>query len=108
VFESKELSERIKNNEKVNWGMIRVIHDGDYVPLLPPGFIQAGVEFFITKKHLPHRKADVDFLGTSYIDKTQTLFSWRQKVLHYLHAYEHRTYFMTINSCADIDPRIDT
>lgn len=64
--------------------------------MLPPTFRPAGVEFFIKKKDLPHMKSDVEFRGGKYIEISNKK---RQPILDLLHAYEHRTYFITINKC---------
>lgn len=96
IFKTDELSKRINGWKDVDWGLIRLVHDEDFVPMLPPTFKPAGVEFFIKKKDLPHLKSDIEFRGANYIEITNRT---RQKVLDLLHAYEHRTYLMTINKC---------
>lgn len=98
IFGIYELSKIINSGGDINWGLIRIVHDEDFVPMLPPTFRPAGVEFFIKKKDLPHLKSDIEFRGADYVEITNKR---RQKVLDLLHAYEHRTYIMGINKCQD-------
>jgi len=96
IFQVDLLNEKIEKDKDIDFGLIRLVHDEDFVPMLPPTFRPAGVEFFIKKMDLPHLKNDVDYRGANYIEITNKK---RQRVFDLLHAYEHRTYFMTINKC---------
>lgn len=117
LFNSESLAQHLSEGGNFKTGLIRVVHDEDYVPMLPPKLGQAGVEFFIDKKNLPHTKDAVQLTGVDYLYKnTLPLPQQVETVLHqtnqnastltyweWLHGYEHETYFMTINKCDDVD-----
>lgn len=109
VFHSENLTLHLKQGGDFQTGLITVVHDEDYVPSLPPNLVQAGVEFFIAKKHLPHTKdsvilTGVDYLSTQYEEYDELAqISLPDKFKEWLHAYEHRTYFITIHKCDDVD-----
>lgn len=111
LFASELLLEQLKNDGDFQTGLIRVVHTEDYVPMLPPKLHQAGVEFFIRKKDLPHPKESVVLTGLLYLneqdgDLYRDSRNATQSNLEWLHGYEHRTYFMTINNCGDTDPEL--
>jgi predicted lipase len=110
LFKSQELSLHLERGGNFKTGLIRVVHDGDYVPMLPPQLNQAGVEFLIERKELPHDQDVVKLTGIHYLNNSFTP-EWNKKMhdnfteatWELLHGFEHRTYFMTINKCEDVD-----
>ncbi|SCV02067.1 LAMI_0G15588g1_1 [Lachancea mirantina] len=98
-------------------GYFRVIHMQDYITMVPPFYEPAGLEIFVKKLHLPHNKEDVIYRGPKLHRETETDFqSVREDVAltghgqghsilgpieQWLHMYEHRAYFILINTCDD-------
>lgn len=99
IFNIHETETMIRKGETVKSGLIRVVHKGDYVPQLPIRMVNAGAEFYITKRDLPHEMKDVEFIGADTED-TGSLKNI-SSIEDPLHGHEHRTYFITINKCVD-------
>lgn len=65
VFETTRVRNDLINNGNLERGYYRVVHNGDRVPHLPPGYISAGVEIYIKKKELPHEIQDIEITDPS-------------------------------------------
>ncbi|ONH67890.1 Lipase [Cyberlindnera fabianii] len=100
VFECEKTADAIRDGTGFTSGFLRVVHEGDYVPILPPSFFQAGTEILIAKNELPHEIKDLNLIGVEYdnVSKKTTDGFWK-----ILHGFEHRTYFVTLNQCWDVD-----
>ncbi|SCU84389.1 LADA_0D01442g1_1 [Lachancea dasiensis] len=113
LFETDEIHERSLREEKVMFrqGFFRVVHDEDYITMVPPFYEPAGLEIFINYPHLPPRREHLEYHGPSNnlvsVD-TQSLFSTTGRgqghrllgpLETWLHMYEHRAYFILINTC---------
>lgn len=110
MFRTQELSTlNVMERDSLLEGCFRVIHKGDYMPLLPPGnkFELTGLEFIIEKEDLPHPMSSVSYYGPaeeiSHHDTNFKLIdlvslNWRKL----LHVKEHQEYFFEISSCADL------
>ncbi|CAB4255619.1 similar to Saccharomyces cerevisiae YJR107W Putative protein of unknown function [Maudiozyma barnettii] len=104
LFDTEEIHERIMEKGKLNLkhGYFRVIHNDDYIPLLPPFYHTAGIEIVIEKRNLPHEPQDLDYRGPS--EKANLMTSsmlGEDYVDQLLHTYEHRSYFIDMGSCAN-------
>lgn len=113
LFETQKIHEKSLENEKLLFhkGYFRVVHLQDYITMVPPFYKAAGLEIFISKLELPHCLEDVEYRGLG------TGLSWRMlpskvnkegvfpdgrtlaTVEHWLHMFEHRSYFILINEC---------
>lgn len=82
-------------------GYFRVIHNQDYIPMVPPFYEAAGLEIFIEKIDLPHKLSDLEYRGTrkSSFDSNKIPKNTIGRVDDWLHTYEHRAYFVLINGC---------
>ncbi|CCH42272.1 putative secreted protein [Wickerhamomyces ciferrii] len=96
IFKVDNLADKINSGEDIDWGLIRIVHEDDYVPMLPPSFEHAGLEFYIKRKDLPHKYSDIDFLGSKEVIINEHN---NKNVWDLLNGYEHRNYFLTINKC---------
>ncbi|CCE63133.1 hypothetical protein TPHA_0E00370 [Tetrapisispora phaffii CBS 4417] len=84
-------------------GYFRVVHNQDYIPMVPPFYEAAGLELFINKIELPHTIDDVEYRGhkkTYFEDITK--LNTVNHVEDWLHTYEHRAYFILIEGCHNI------
>ncbi|AMD22466.1 HHL304Cp [Eremothecium sinecaudum] len=109
VFESEKIHElSVKKKElKMNKGYFRVVHTQDYIPKVPPLYVAAGLEIFIGKLHFPHEIDDLEYrgIGSGLFDEVdKEVQSIRnqlnERVERWLHMYEHRSYFIMINTCS--------
>ncbi|CCH41509.1 putative lipase [Wickerhamomyces ciferrii] len=80
LFSTDEVEQAVEEDVQLTSGCLRVFHNGDYIPMLPPGnnkFIQAGLEFVITKEDLPHPKSAVEYVGKAHriVHPTEFKFS---------------------------------
>lgn len=109
LFLTDLIEKTIQEDRELTSGCIRVVHNGDLVPMFPPGrkkFVQSGLEFFINKEDLPHPKKSVEYWGkadtithdSSY--KVQDLFSFNMDKI--FHLTQHREYFYNVVQCTDI------
>ncbi|CCH63033.1 hypothetical protein TBLA_0J00330 [Henningerozyma blattae CBS 6284] len=102
LFNIKKIHDKnLKRNRlDLKGGYYRVIHTGDYIPMLPPKFEEAGLEIFIKKLELPHLVGDLEYRG---IEKT--IIDGRlpgyaaTNANKWLHTDEHRSYFISIQGC---------
>lgn len=109
VFRSKDVYKALEADDgSIDEGCFRLIHVGDYVPLLPPGnkFIPVGLEFVINKEGLPQPLSSVLYNGLAH-EQTHSIdfhfsdlfsFNWRQV----LHAKDHAEYFWRVGACDDL------
>lgn len=110
LFLTDHIERVIQEEHELTSGCIRVVHNGDLVPMFPPGgakFVQSGLEFFINKEELPHPKTSVEYLGKADAIthdasfKLQDLFSF--DIDRIFHLEQHREYFHNIGQCNDIE-----
>lgn len=110
LFLTDLIEQTIQEDRELTSGCIRVVHEGDYVPMFPPGrskFIQSGLEFFITKDELPHPKSSVEYYGRAFRlshptnFKLHDLFSFNLETM--IHLRQHGEYFYEITQCTDIE-----
>ncbi|SCU94199.1 LANO_0E06018g1_1 [Lachancea nothofagi CBS 11611] len=95
-------------------GYFRVVHDEDYITMVPPFYEPAGLEIFInhrelpqTQKHLEYRGPSMKLISTESMDTRPAFSSSGIGLGHrllgplekWLHMYEHRAYFILINTC---------
>ncbi|EDO18811.1 hypothetical protein Kpol_1028p87 [Vanderwaltozyma polyspora DSM 70294] len=83
-------------------GYFRIIHNQDYIPMVPPFYDSAGLEIFIKKIELPHLIEDLEYRGksTSAFDYSGFEPNTFEYVQDWLHMYEHRAYFILIKDCS--------
>ncbi|ODV63620.1 lipase family protein [Ascoidea rubescens DSM 1968] len=107
--------------------LIRVVHDGDYIPKVPinPLYTHSGIEFRIIKKNLPHLYQDV-LLVDKINYKTQSNSKTEQPLFPFplpenpledpldslkpsklLHSQYHAEYFIKIYGCNSTDSIVD-
>ncbi|CAR27586.1 hypothetical protein ZYGR_0N00670 [Zygosaccharomyces rouxii] len=109
LFQTEEVDKDCRKNGKLDFkkGFFRVVHDKDYIPMLPPNYKQAGLEIFIKKKDLPHERFDLEYKGTkSYYDSEPDYNSEEWQGISqsfsngdWLHRKEHCSYFIYISGC---------
>lgn len=121
IFKSKKIhAESVEKQEvQMRNGYFRIVHTRDYIPKVPPHYLAAGLEIFIEKLHVPHLIENLEYRGIApyvydsnddddydYDDlkntrDIQTVRSrLNQRVETWLHMYEHRSYFIMINTCS--------
>ncbi|SMN21024.1 similar to Saccharomyces cerevisiae YJR107W Putative protein of unknown function [Maudiozyma saulgeensis] len=103
LFGTHEIHEQIieKGEMFLKQGYFRVIHDDDYIPLLPPFYHTAGIEIVIEKRNLPHEHQDLCYNGP--VEKANIItpsMLGEDYVDQLLHTYEHRSYFIDMGACA--------
>ncbi|KAH3682741.1 hypothetical protein WICPIJ_006276 [Wickerhamomyces pijperi] len=102
----KQVSAAGNNIEK---GLLRAVHQGDYIPLLPPGsqFVQPGLELLIEKNELPHPKSVVTYRGKANNlvhdvgFSVWDIFSFNLGTI--FHYDQHLHYFYDFQSCGEED-----
>lgn len=107
LFETERIdNENYKTGKlKLNNGYYRIIHNNDYIPMLPPFFIAAGMEIFIEKFELPHLVEDLCYKGMKYekenVDDGYESIESSDKIYEWLHDAEHRWYFISLEKCKE-------
>lgn len=88
-----------KSLQGIDHGYIRVVHTRDIVPMLPPTnfFVHGGIEYFISKRYLPHLKHDVE----RKMFKVAEAFPMIGRIFPETAKYEHTHYFLKISGCKD-------
>lgn len=94
-------------------GLLRVVHQGDYIPLLPPGsqFVQPGLEFSITQDQLPHPKSVVAYKGKANNlvhdvgFRVRDIFSFKLSTI--FHYDQHQKYFYEFEKCGERKPSVE-
>ncbi|CUS24759.1 LAQU0S19e00980g1_1 [Lachancea quebecensis] len=115
LFETKRIHDLSLEEGKVMFrkGYFRVVHNQDYITMVPPFYEPAGLEIFINNPCLPHKHEDLEYRGpsqdlisleatgdTSVISTGRGQGHWYLGPLErLLHMYEHRSYFILINTC---------
>lgn len=103
IFNVETIHDDIMNTGEIEFssGFFRVVHQGDYVPTIPPFYYSAGLEIFIKKKELPHEREDLLYKG--YYDMDIEQMGLRERISElankWLHTYEHRAYFNLFRGC---------
>lgn len=104
IFSTSEVYQEICDENSFHKGYIRVVHDGDMVPSLPPTnlFSHGGIEYLITKKDLPHEPNDI-LPPNNYKPQSKrnfpTSLSLGKLWPDSYGKYEHTNYFVKITSC---------
>lgn len=85
-------------------GFLRVVHEADIVPLIPPTplYAHGGVELYINKVRLPHPQNSTEIKGLYKYEPLSSQLSniLNQKTLQEtLTIYEHNNYFIYIYGC---------
>lgn len=105
LFQTEEVDKNFRENGRLDFrkGYFRVVHDEDYIPMVPPNYKGAGLEIFIKKKNLPHQLLDLEYKGTkSYYDCDSSDWEGMSQSLSngdWLHRKEHCSYFIYISGC---------
>lgn len=114
LFESDEIHAQSVEERRVIFerGYFRVVHMQDYITMIPPFYKPAGLEIFIKKLFLPHGIEDLVYKGFQpglllpQPDPDGVTGSgagqgnrWLVFAEKWLHMYEHRAYFLLINTC---------
>ncbi|AET41036.1 putative lipase Ecym_7188 [Eremothecium cymbalariae DBVPG len=121
IFNTEQIHEKSieKQELQLNQGYFRVVHLQDYIPMVPPLYFVAGLEIFIEKLDFPHEIEDLEYRGMGNgmswnsddalgdgggIEDQGEIESVRsrlnERVEKWLHMYEHRSYFIMINTCS--------
>lgn len=102
---SKYLEEVNKDANKTQFGgFLRVVHEADIVPLIPPTplYAHGGIELYINKVRLPHPQGSTEIKGMYKFEplSSQLFNILTQKTLEEtLTIYEHNNYFIYIYGC---------
>lgn len=107
LFETEAVDKRCRQNGKLDFnnGYFRVVHEGDYIPTVPPNYKKAGIEIFIKKRELPHEITDLEYRGTDgYYDEPDSdedalVSSSLLRDSNWPHRKEHCSYFIFISGC---------
>lgn len=107
TFNSSKYLESVNDNDANGTqfgGFLRVVHEADIVPLIPPTplYSHGGIELYINKVRLPHPQESTEIKGMyKYEPLSSQLFNiLSQKSLQEtLTIYEHNNYFMYIYGC---------
>ncbi|QLG71712.1 hypothetical protein HG535_0C00610 [Zygotorulaspora mrakii] len=108
LFSVKQMDRHILETGELSFekGYFRVVHDRDYIPMLPPFYHSAGLEIFIRKDELPHRISDLEYKGSRdyYNPEDFADEDWQTQASGFsnrdwLHKKEHRCYFIDIAGC---------
>ncbi|SCU89576.1 LAFA_0E19240g1_1 [Lachancea sp. 'fantastica'] len=116
LFETERIHKWSLDEGKVMFrkGYFRVVHDGDYITMVPPFYGPAGLEIFINQQQLPQTLEDLEYHGPSMtaapLQNSEACSPmgaagrgqghWFLGPLEkWLHMYEHRAYFLLINTC---------
>ncbi|CAI4034505.1 hypothetical protein SMKI_10G2980 [Saccharomyces mikatae IFO 1815] len=85
-------------------GYFRVVHTGDYIPMVPPFYHPAGLEMFINKVGLPQYAEDIEYRGKNNRLTLKDGFrdGMSGLVEDWLHVYEHRAYFIDVKGCSGL------
>ncbi|CAK7902145.1 putative lipase Lih1p [[Candida] anglica] len=105
IFETGTTKYRISEDGCITKGYIRVAHDGDIVPLLPPPgyFKHSGVRYTITKTESPHYKEDFERAQLADSDDSAFLERTPSKIWpEFFGKYEHKHYITRITGCDDL------
>lgn len=103
LFNTRLLHAIVEYNSCLNsaTGYIRIVHENDLVPKIPPLYHHAGLEVLITVKDLPHTLDTLEYKGPNNFVGTRVMSSnpAKDKLDQLLHMYEHRNYFITLTGC---------
>lgn len=113
LFSTNEVLLTALNDHRFDKGYIRVVHEGDIVPLLPPTnlFRHGGVEYYIDKSELPHGPRDLQRKGNCVeewnIPQDETAFTVEglpemnlaQTIPSDFGKEAHSSYFIKITGC---------
>lgn len=109
LFQTHEVDKNCRQSGRLDFekGYFRVIHDEDYIPMVPPNYSDAGLELFIKKKELPHKISDLEYRGTKNyyaFDSDSNSEDWQgtsQSLTSgdWFHRKEHCSYFIYISGC---------
>lgn len=108
LFSTRKIDRCINEKGGITFskGYFRVVHDGDYIPMVPPFYHAAGLEIFITKGDLPHQICDLEYRGSRdyYNPEDFSNEDWQVKASSFedgdwIHKKEHRSYFINISGC---------
>lgn len=104
LFHTHSTHKRILETGEIDFdhGYFRVVHNQDYIPMVPPFYHVAGLEIFIKKIELPHSIQDLEYLGPVELPKVKKAINsvFSGFVDEWLHTYEHRSYFIDLNGCS--------
>ncbi|AGO10613.1 AaceriABR159Cp [[Ashbya] aceris (nom. inval.)] len=96
-----------KKELQLSKGYFRVVHTRDYIPMVPPLYVAAGLEIYIEKLHFPHELEDLHYRGMNLEplwhiegDLLSPRSRFNERIEKWLHMYEHRSYFIMINTCS--------
>lgn len=84
-------------------GYIRIVHENDLVPMIPPLYHHAGLEVLIGVKELPHSLNTLKYVGPNNLvgTKSKSSNNLKDRLEELLHMYEHRNYFISLTGCKD-------
>ncbi|SCU93385.1 LAME_0F03620g1_1 [Lachancea meyersii CBS 8951] len=112
LFETERIHQLSLDEGEVMFrkGYFRVVHDGDYITMVPPFYEPAGLELFITHRELPQRLEDLQYRGSSTnivsLENGNVSLAGSGQghrflgpLERWIHMYEHRAYFLLINTC---------
>lgn len=106
LFETDAIEKEsiLKNEIQFRKGYFRVVHTGDYIPMVPPFYHPAGLEMFINKVGLPQNAEDIEYRGKN--NRLTLKDGFREGmsglVEDWLHVYEHRAYFIDVVGCSEL------
>ncbi|AQZ17048.1 YJR107W [Zygosaccharomyces parabailii] len=108
LFETESVDKHCRQHRRLDLrkGYFRVVHNEDYIPMVPPNYKEAGIEIFIKKKEVPHEITDLEYRGTKgYYDEPDSEEDLYVKSAllengDWLHRKEHCSYFIFISGCA--------
>ncbi|CAI4044154.1 hypothetical protein N7582_003250 [Saccharomyces uvarum] len=106
LFETEAIEKDSISKKEIQFrkGYFRVVHNGDYIPMVPPFYHPAGLEIYINKIGIPQNAEDVEYRGRN--NKMALNDGFRDGmsglVEDWLHVYEHRAYFIDVFGCSGL------
>ncbi len=101
VFKSTEVLARISDTGRIDAGYIRVIHAGDFVPMLPPApmYTHAGVVYAIRHAATPHQPHDLELLGIGHHQEAVAASNPLKLWPSWFGRDEHKHYMIRVTGC---------
>lgn len=104
TFDTPGLESNIEKHKSLQPGLVRVTHQNDFVPYLPPPsmlFSHAGYEYYINQRDTPHTNRVIERKGSDFSANTINVKVpspgklWPES----FGKYEHTHYFIHITDC---------
>lgn len=105
VFKSAQVLTGIGDTGRIDAGYIRVIHEGDFVPMLPPApiYSHAGVVYEIRHAPTPHQPHDLKLHGVDHQQEAVAASNPLKLWPSWFGRDEHKHYMIRVTGCRNDD-----